>query len=243
MGIQRVSLADMAVDELLKLIQDRRLRANDSLPPTAELAEVLDVSRTVVREAIAELAGQGLLQRRQGRETVITLPDAEQLERLLRLRFAVQGADFASLQEYREVIEIGAARLAAVRATDADLEVLRERLHDLQAAVGEEELHLRDQAFHREVARIAGNDMVLLTLDGITPLLFQLRKHAWAGWTRAGGRLKEIVDAHEVVFDAISAHDPDRAASAMQDHLTQAAQGLQYDDESLGTATDPVPTP
>lgn len=222
----------MAVDELLKLIQDRRLTANDSLPPTAELAEVLDVSRTVVREAIAELAGQGLLQRRQGRETVITLPDAEQLERLLRLRFAVNGADFASLQEYREVMEVGAARLAATRATPEDIEQLRVRLHELQSAEGEDDLHLRDQAFHREIARIARNDMVLLTLDGITPLLFQLRQHAWAGWTKAGGRLKEIVDAHEVVFDAIADHDPDRAAQAMHDHLTQAAQGLQFDDRS-----------
>jgi len=234
-GIQRVSLADMAVDELLRLIQDRRLTANDSLPPTAELAEELDVSRTVVREAIAELAGQGLLQRRQGRETVITLPDAGQLERLLRLRFAVNGADFASLQEYREVMEVGAARLAAARASDDDLAALRSRLDDLQAAQGGDELHLRDQAFHREIARISGNDMVLLTLDGITPLLFQLRQHAWAGWIKSGGRLQEIIDAHQVVFDAIAAHDPDRAAQAMHDHLTQAAQGLQYEDEQ---ATD-----
>ena len=232
MAIQRVSLADMAVDELLKLIQEKQLRENDSLPPTAELAEALDVSRTVVREAIAELAGQGLLQRRQGRETVITLPNAEQLERLLQLRFAVSGADFASLQEYREVVEVGAARLAASRASVEDLSALKERLGELQRAEGEDDLHLRDQAFHREIARISRNDLVLLTLDGITPLLFQLRQRAWAGWTKAGGRLQEIIDAHEVVFDAIADHDPDRAAQAMRDHLTQATQGLRYDDQS-----------
>lgn len=232
MAIQRVSLADMAVDELLRLIQDRKLRENDSLPPTAELAEVLDVSRTVVREAIAELAGQGLLLRRQGRETVITLPDAGQLERLLRLRFAVQGADFASLQEYREVMEVGAARLAASRRTSEDVEQLRLRLEELQQAQENDQLHQRDQAFHREIARMSGNDMVLLTLDGITPLLFQLRKHAWAGWTRAGGRLQEIIDAHAVVYEAIRDQDPERAAAAMQDHLTQAAQGLRHEHDS-----------
>ncbi len=237
MPIQRVSLADMAVDELLKLIEDRRLRENDSLPPTAELAEALDVSRTVVREAIAELAGQGLLQRRQGRETVVTLPDSAQLERLLRLRFAVRGADFESLQEYREVMEIAAARLAAERRTDEDVELLRARLEELQAAEGEEELHARDQAFHREIARMSGNDMVLLTLDGITPLLFQLRRHAWAGWMRSGGRLSEIVDAHIYVYEAIRDRNPERAAETMREHLTQAVRGLRND---TGLSAEPA---
>jgi DNA-binding FadR family transcriptional regulator len=235
MALQRVSLSNMAVDELLRLIQERELQASDSLPPTAELAEELDVSRTVIREAIAELAGQGLLQRRQGKETVIQLPDASQLERLLRLRFVVKGADFRSLQEYREVIEVGSARLAAERATAEDVAALAERLKELRAAAGGDEMHLKDQAFHREIARMSGNDMVLLTLDGITPLLVELRQHAWAGWTKAGGQLDEVIEAHQLVFDAVAAGDGPAAADAMQRHLTQATQGLLADSASAGT--------
>lgn len=225
--LQRVSLADMAVDELIKLIQERQLKENDTLPATAEIAEALDVSRTVVREAIAELAGQGLLQRRQGRETVVTLPDASQLERLLRLRFAVGGADFTALQDYREVIEVGAARLAASRATADDIASLRERLEHLRAAGrGGDELHLADQEFHREVARVSGNDMILLTIDGITPLLVQLRQHAWAGWTKSGKGVEPIIEAHATILDRIAAHDVEGAAAAMHEHLTQATEGL-----------------
>lgn len=232
MALQRMSLSNMAVDELLRLIQERELRASDSLPPTSELAEELDVSRTVIREAIAELAGQGLLQRRQGKETVIQLPNASQLERLLRLRFAVKGADFRSLQEYREVIEVGSARLAAERATPEDIEALSSRLDELIEAAGGDDMHLKDQAFHREIARMSRNDMVLLTLDGITPLLVELRQHAWSGWTRAGGKLDEVIEAHKVVFDAIAAGDGHAAADAMQKHLTQAAQGLLAEAQS-----------
>jgi GntR family transcriptional regulator, transcriptional repressor for pyruvate dehydrogenase complex len=227
--LQRVSLADMAVDELIRLIQDRQLKANDTLPSTAELAEALDVSRTVVREAIAELAGQGLLQRRQGRETVVTLPDAGQLERLLRLRFAVNGADFASLQDYREVIEVGAARLAAERATEADIAALAERLDRLRAAAEHgDELHLADQEFHREIARVSGNDMILLTIDGITPLLVQLRQHAWTGWTKSGKGVTPIVEAHATILRKIAEHDIEGAGIAMREHLTQATEGLRY---------------
>lgn len=218
----------MAVDELLKLIEERQLKANDTLPATAELADALDVSRTVVREAIAELAGQGLLQRRQGRETVVTLPDAAQLERLLRLRFSINGADFESLQDYREVIEVGAARLAAQRATDEDIAALTDRLEKLRAAAdGGAELHLADQEFHREVARVSGNDMILLTIDGITPLLVQLREHAWAGWTKSGKGVGPIVEAHATILQKIAEHDVEGAAAAMRDHLTQATEGLR----------------
>lgn len=228
MSLQRVSLADMAVDALIRLIEERGLKENDALPATAELAEALDVSRTVVREAIAELAGQGLLQRRQGRETLVTLPDSTQLERLLRFRFAVQGADFASLQEYREVVEVGAARLAAERATPEDIDALRERLVALQSARTHDSRHEADQLFHRAIAIAAHNDMVLLTIDGITPLLFQLRQHAWSGWERSGRGVEPIVEAHATILERIEAHDVDGAARAMTEHLTQAREGLRH---------------
>lgn len=228
MKIQRGSLVDQTVDALINLIQDRQLGADDAIPSAAELAEELDVSRTVVREAIAELAGQGLLARRQGRETLVALPDSSQFERLLRLRFAVRGANFADLQEFRVVLEVGASRLAAERATDLDITRLQQALSQLQQATEGEDLHLKDQAFHREIARISANDMVLLTLDGITPLLVDLRRRAWSGWVNSGHGLGDIVRAHEVIFDRIRDHQPDGAAEAMRIHLLQASTGLEF---------------
>lgn len=229
MAVQRASLVNLVVDELIKLIRDRRLRADDPLPSAAELSEELDVSRTVVREAIAELAGQGLLTRRQGRETLVALPDSPQLERLLRLRFAVRGENFADLQEFRRILEVGAARLAAERATEQDIEQLRQALSHLQQATEGEDLHLKDQAFHREIARISGNDMVLLTLDGITPLLVELRRHAWAGWISSGRGLHDILHAHELIFDRIHDNDPEGAAESMRAHLLQTSSGLEFE--------------
>jgi len=227
MAIRRASLVSLAVDELVRIIIERGLREGDGLPSEAELAEELEVSRTVVREAIAELAGQGVIERRQGREALIVAPDAHRFERLLRLRFAVTGSDLRVLQEFRAVVEVGAARLAASRATDADIASLAIALDDLRDADDGDDLHHRDQAFHRELARIAGNDMVLLTLDAISPLLIELRRHAWAGWVGAGGTLTEIVSAHESILERVRAHDPVGAESAMGAHLRQAESGLE----------------
>ncbi|MYS86574.1 FadR/GntR family transcriptional regulator [Embleya scabrispora] len=224
--IQRQSLTDMAVDALIDLIEERGLSEGDALPATAELADELSVSRPVIREAIAELAGQGLLERRQGRETVVTLPGSRQLERLLRLRFAVTGTQLEDIQTYREVAEVGAARLAALKATDADIEAIQQKLDAIRAARSDEELHEADQAFHREVARAAGNGLLLLTIDGITPHLHQLRVEAWRGWTESGKGIGPIVEAHAVILDRIRRRDPEAAARAMREHLGQAREGL-----------------
>lgn len=225
--LKRMSLASQAVTALIQLIEERGLKENDVLPPTSELADSLDVSRTVVREAIAELAGLGLVDRRQGRETVITLPNSPQLEQLLHLRFVLQGHDYENLQDFREIVEVGSARLAAAHATDANIEALELRLAAITTAASEDEMHEKDQAFHTELARASGNDMVVLTLDGITPLLFNLRRRAWQGWARSGQGVDPIIKAHAVILDRIRAHDVEGAADAMSAHLAQARHGLQ----------------
>ncbi|MCA0250709.1 MAG: FCD domain-containing protein [Actinobacteria bacterium] len=223
---QRLSLVDQTIEAVLALIVDRGLKADDFLPSTAELAETLQVSRPVVREAIAELAGQGLLRRRQGRETLIALPSGAQFEKLLRLRSALREMDLDDLQEYREIIEVAAARLAALRSTAADVEALAEIHRAMVAADHEDERHRVDQQFHTEIARIAGNEMLRLTLEGITPVMLDLRKRAWAGWAASGGGVEPVVAAHAQVLEAIRERDADAAGTAMVTHLAQARQGL-----------------
>lgn len=226
-ALQRVSLVEQTIDALLALIRDRGLRENDSLPSTAELAATLEVSRPVVREAIAELSGQGLLSRRQGRETLIALPNSAQFERILRLRFAIRGQAMQDLQDFREVIEVAAARLAAGRSTLADVTALS-AIHDtMRAAANEDDRHRIDQEFHREIARISGNDMLLLTLEGITPLMIDLRRRAWAGWAASGHGVEPIIQAHTEILDRIRERDPSGAALAMAAHLAQASEGLR----------------
>lgn len=236
---KRVSLVDQTTDSLLALIAERSLTEGDRLPSTGELAEALDVSRPVVREAIAELAGQGLLHRRQGRETVITLPSSGQVERMLRLRATVMASDLSDLQEFREIIEVAAARLAAERSTAADVAAL-ERIHDtMLSAATVDDRHHHDQDFHSEIARIAGNDMLSLTLDGIAPVLFDLRRRAWAGWAASGHGVEPLIDAHAAILDAIRSRDGMGAASAMQLHLAQAREGLTVGAEPSGARRPP----
>jgi GntR family transcriptional regulator, transcriptional repressor for pyruvate dehydrogenase complex len=222
---RRQPLTSLTADAVLRLIRERGLSEGDPIPSAAEMAETLGVSRPVIREAIAELAGQGLLHRQQGAQSVVTVPGGSELERLLRLRFAVRGGGLDQVQELRESIEVAAARLAATKATKHDIALLGERLGDLRAARDDDERHRADLAFHRAVVEASGNELMQVVSDGVAPLLDELLLLVWEGWTASGREARELVEAHRRILDAIAEGDPDAAGRAMHDNLQQGRTG------------------
>ncbi|WP_432826009.1 FadR/GntR family transcriptional regulator [Dactylosporangium sp. CA-092794] len=230
-AIKRTSLQEQVTEGLIELIQERNLRAGDQLPGSAELAEMMSVSLPVVREAIAGLAAIGLLERHQGRETTVATPNASHLSRLFSLRVIGSEVDDEKLQQFREIVEVGNARLAARNRTPEELAALDEALATLNSARTAEELHMADVAFHAAVARAADNDLCELTLHSLEPLLRRLRRRVWNGWVNTGGEVTSIIDAHRTILTAIRDGDEDAAAAAMSSHLAQARVGLE---EALG---------
>ena len=224
---QRMTLSKQVSDAIIDLIDETGLREGDALPGTAELAERFKVSIPVVREAIAGLAAIGVLSRKQGKESVVSSPEADHLSRLLKFRIASAQVDVASIQQYREVVEIGSARLAAQHRDDDGMARLEAAHARHEAAASESDFHDADVAFHSAVAHIGGNDLLILTLDAISPLLRHLRETVWEGWVSVGGDRASIVAAHAAVLEAIRAGDADAAADAMAAHLKQARLGLE----------------
>lgn len=226
-SIRRTSLTDQATEAIIELISERSLKAGDRLPGSGELAEMLEVSVPVVREAVAGLAAIGLLERQQGRESTIATPNSSHLSRLFSLRVLGADIDDAQVQEFREIVEVGNARLAARHATPETLATLEHAMDVLAASTSTDELHEADVAFHSAVARAAGNDLCELTLEALEPLLWRLRRRVWAGWVNQGGEFTAIIDAHREILAAIRDGDEAAAGSAMASHLEQARVGLE----------------
>lgn len=226
-SLKRNSLAEQAAEAIIELISDQQLRDGDPLPTTAELADMLDVSVPVIREAIAGLAAIGLLKRQQGRESTVSVPDSSHMARLLALRVSGVEIEDERVQQYREIVEVGNARLAAAHHTPEDLVALDEAMLHMRTVTSAEELHAADVAFHAAVARATANDLCELTLEALEPVLWRLRRRVWGGWVAAGGRLDTIVEAHSTILEAIRSHDPAAAAHAMSEHLAQARSGLE----------------
>ncbi len=227
-ALQRSSLTDQAADAIVELIQDRNLADGDALPATGELAAMFDVSVPVVREAIAGLSTIGLVKRQQGKESVVSTPNASHLATLLRFRIANANVDDAAIQDFREIVEVGNARLAALHRDDKALAELEAALTRLRGVRSEDEQFAADVAFHAAVAQAGGNDLSIMTLEALEPLLRRQRQRVWSGWVAGGGDLDSIIQAHIAILEQIVAQDAPRAADAMSAHLKQARTGLDH---------------
>src|SRR5680860_425618 len=101
--LKRSTLMQQVTEAILDLIAERALRDGDALPSANELSALFEVSRPVVREALAGLAALGLVNRQQGRETTLSTPDSEHLGRLLGFRIASAEVDDEAVQQFREI--------------------------------------------------------------------------------------------------------------------------------------------
>lgn len=225
-GLSRQSLSEQLAEAILEVFLDRRLKPGDALPSTAKLAAEYGVSRTVVREALADLMGRGVIARVLSREPVVALPGPDHLRELLRIRIIQDSITIDSLVELRLPLEAQAARLAAARRTPEQMERIQGVLDVLASVDHEAEFHEADIQLHREIALASGNLLMSLVLDSLTGLLHDFRR-AWYRAQRAEGNLPALVEEHRRVVDAIRAGDPEAAATAMSDHLLTGLEKIR----------------
>jgi GntR family transcriptional regulator, transcriptional repressor for pyruvate dehydrogenase complex len=221
----RVPLTDVVSRHLEDLLREEGLTEGDSIPATGELASRFNVSRTVIREALAELTGRGLLRRQQGREGIVAVPGGDHLHKVFQSRIAAEDITFDQLQDLREVLEVGAARMAARHAALSDIARLSDLLHAMRTAVDDEAMLAVDVDFHRAVAN-AANPLFGLVLDGLSPLLMESRLAVWAAYTKHGGKVEVAINHHQALRDRIAERDEDGAAAAMHRDLNDTRHGL-----------------
>ena len=210
---------------ITKEIVDGRLKPGDRLPTEQRLSTSLGVSRNVVREAIARLRADGIIESRQGVGAFVIRP-----EQRSTLRLETAGPEdveaISSLFELRGVLEIEAAGIAALRAAPEQLARIGDALAQMRGAEkwGEGGVDA-DLAFHREVAR-ATNNTYMATF--VTFLAEQMRETIIA--TRAGHDIEHLVEItiaeHAAILDGIASGGPEQARAAMREHISGAARRL-----------------
>jgi len=205
-------------------IQEGRLKPGDKLPTEHFLAKSLGVSRSVVREAIAQLRNEGLVETRQGVGAFVT----ERQNRAIRIDEGelFKRDSFRDLFQLRIPLEIEAAGLAAVHHTEADLERIDEALARMTGSEKWTDDGIdADLAFHRAIAEATGNDYFALFIGFIAERISLAIAAA-----RARVELEEIVNVtieeHVVVRNALASRDPKAARDAMRAHLLGAASRI-----------------
>lgn len=233
-----MSLTDKAIEQIRELIRTGSLPPGSKLPPEANLAAQLGLSRNLAREAVKALAVARVLEVRRGDGTYVTsLQPSLLLEGLGGAVELLQGDSGAlrDLMEVRRLLEPAATALAATRITDGQLAQVERHLDAMREARDDvERLNVHDAAFHRAVVSATGNESLLAVLEGISGRT--LRARIWRGLvdTRAAGR---TLAEHEAIFAALSTRDAALSQAAALLHVSSTEQSLREHLRSLEPAT------
>jgi len=155
--IKRGSLVEGSVENLRRAVEQGTWAVGERLPNETTLAETLGVSRNTVREAVRVLAHVGILETRQGDGTFVRamLDAGEVFRRIERTALRDQ-------LEVRMMLETEAARLAAERRGEADLDAMRTALDNRHAAGDDIEKRIRfDEQFHHAIVNASGNQALV----------------------------------------------------------------------------------
>jgi GntR family transcriptional regulator, transcriptional repressor for pyruvate dehydrogenase complex len=227
--MSRRTLVDHLVDGLLDDILEGKLKADDAIPPEADIAKAYDVSRLTVREALKALRAQNILYVKAGRGTYVNSPENwTGLDAILRAASHGNGADQVSvgLIEVRRMVETGAAALAARRHTPEHVESMRQTIADMKRSYDEHDLDgfvEADIAFHDVVLRASGNPFVRALLAQLGQLLYLTRRE-----TSAVRVIQQhAIQNHQRVLDSIMTGDPERARRTMDEHMDQTNEDYE----------------
>jgi len=207
-GGARLSASDWAFQDLWSRIVRGELAAGSRMTEDA-LAELLDVSRTPLREAIVRLQEIGLLQRQRNRGLQVTPLSAEDAEELTLIR---------------EHLEVLVARLAARNAREHPSKIDELQAHVLRMkalqgeTIGAGPVLKQGDEFHAALLELAASSRLHTMLSHIYLAIERYRYILNENKNRAS----EIADEHEKILLAVASGDETAAAEAMSEHIAHA---------------------
>jgi DNA-binding FadR family transcriptional regulator len=212
---------EQVADQLRELIMAGRLARDERLPNETLLASEFGVSRATVREALRLLAAQNLIRTAKGAGggSYVTLPTVDHLSDYMSSNISLladaRDLTLEELVETRMLLEVPAARLAAKRRKESDLDRLREAIPPDTAELGPHAEYAVNSDYHTRLIETCGNKLLLIATR---PLFEALTTHLQRSRLSRDFHLA-LHAQHRIITEAIEAGDEDAAASEMQSHL------------------------
>jgi len=232
-SFQPGTLGARVAERLLDKIRQDDLQPGTRLPSEQSMAGHFGVSRTVIRDAIALLKAEGLLETRKGSGAFLRrsasstpIPTDPQTEQSIQ--------SLLNLIEVREGIEAETAALAAVRRTPgqlADIEHALRRIEEAMAAGldGVEE----DAKLHQCIAVATGNPTWVRFVEMFAEPIRSAVKVTRANEARREDLTRQVQEEHERIVSAIAARDPEAARAAARSHMEHAARRVREADREF----------
>lgn len=216
----RPRLYEEAARAIRGYIVEQQLRPGDMLPSERQIQQQLGISRASVREALRVLQNMGLIEARHGRGLFVKEIDLTPLiDAYVDSLWQIDDS-FLHLLQIREVLELGAVKIAARERSPEELSALAAVLAAMRRRIERGENALKeDLEFHSLLTRAAHNPLLDRLYSAITPFLLAVRERSTDGGSRAAD-WQRAYHAHAAIFQAVSEQDAARAVGLMQEHLT-----------------------
>ena len=217
--IERVTVSDEIIKQLISLINIGKLKPGSKLPSERDLMEKFHVSRTSIREALHALTMIGLLETYPGAGTFVNKQLVDIIAGQLEWSILLGNRELLDLMDVREPLEVQAAGLAAERGTAETIQQLRQSIEVFLAeengnvAVLDAEL-----AVHMAIVNMAGNRTLSRILQTFQDLLKDYRKDHRIGFSISPTSNQEYLD----ILKAIEMGDGEAARLGMKCHLQKS---------------------
>lgn len=220
-GIERPvrgRLSDQVAESIIRKVIADDLKPGDRLPTEPELAELYDVSRTVIREATRILVERGVAEIRPRRGMVVTDFDGTSFARQFELLLQMKQGSFRQLMEMRLSLEVGMIEHAAMRHTADDRRALEESIRAFMANTSDHVAALEaDLGFHVLLAQASHNPFFAHIVNPINDYL----RGAYSPSLGYDAATEKTLREHTDIAEAVFARNAKAAGAHALQHLTR----------------------
>lgn len=207
-------LPERVAEQIITLIKDKELKEGDKLPNEFEMAKQLHVGRGTIREAVKILVSRHVLEIKRGCGTFVC-QNPGKIDDPLGFAFVSDKKKLAyDLYELRMMIEPNMAALAAEKADEEGVAELQKIADEIKESITKGQDYLeKDIQFHALISQLSQNSVVSAIIPvlqtGISFFIHMTNKSL----------MRETIETHQLLVDAIADHDSQAAKKAMEQHL------------------------
>lgn len=213
---KRESLSRQVFEQLKEQIITRKWKPGEKIPSENVLSELFNVSRVTIREALQTLVALNLLEKKQGDGTFVKESSGElYIDALLPTFINLKHSQAISVHEYRKIIEVGAMELVVERATNKEIEKLKEILKKMKKYRDDlEQFAIEDLHFHLTLCQITKNPII----ERANFFLKDYLKESMIEVIKSMGSDCGIY-FHGKIIEAIEERDKEKAKKLIKSHL------------------------
>lgn len=219
-------VSDRVIGQIRDAVLSGDLKPGDRLASEHELVSQFEVSKATMREALRVLEAMGLVEIRRGTQGGVFVAEVDMkttVHSILNFLY-FKNISVRHITMLRFMIEPSVAHLAALVRSQEDLDRLNELLykHEQAAASGDKSVRNPEITFHRYLARMSGNPILILIIDFLDNLLQDLKEELKPG----EDFFRQVRDSHRKIVDCMVREDCVGARREMAADLLQVGNYL-----------------